>query len=256
MNYINHLFYTPLEQFEVFLLYNLEWKGLDFSITNFSIFLFFILFFISFFLFFSVYYDPEFVPVRFQLLAEFFYRFILSILRSQVGLNKVSIKYFPLFLFSFLFILFSNLVGLIPYSFTVTSHIGVTFTLAFSINFGLIILGFYLNGFRFLYLFVPKGVPLWLLPLIMVIEFFSYLIRTFSLSIRLFTNMTAGHTLLHMVVSFSLLFLKNSYYFVFFISSFFIISIFFLEIGIAFIQAYVFIVLSIIYLNDSINPSH
>lgn len=244
---------SPLEQFELTIFLPIGLFFFDFSVTTLTIYLILVSFAILFVYFFSIY-NPEFIPTRFQLLVEFLYSFILGLVLQQAGLGAKC--FFPFFLFIFSFILFSNLLGLIPFGFTVTSHISVVFVLALSINLGLIFLGFYKNGLKFFYLFIPSGSPVWLLPLITIIEFFSYLIRTFSLSIRLFTNMTAGHTLLHMVVAFSLLFLSYSNFILFFFTLFLVLFILMLELGIAFLQAYVFVILSIIYMHDSFNPVH
>ena len=144
---------------------------------------------------------------------------------------------------------------MLPFSFTLTAHLSITFFLAFSFNIGLIILGFVLNGYKFLYLFKPAGTPVFLLPLIIVIEIVSYLIRTFSLSIRLFANMMAGHCPLFVISSFVFGLLNSSI--VFIIPIFFIyFAVFCLEFSIAFLQAYVFTILLSIYLNDSLHPVH
>lgn len=166
--------------------------------------------------------------------------------------------FFPVFLLVFLFILFSNLCGLLPFSFTVTAQFAITFALAFSFNLGFIILGFYLHKLSFLKLFVPSDAPLFLIPLLVVIEVVSYLIRTFSLSIRLFANMMAGHTLLHILASFCLSLLKSlTFVFIVFVLPFFLILlVFVLEFGIALIQAYVFTILLCIYIKDSYSPGH
>ena len=249
------MFFTPLEQFEILLVLPLNFLQLfDISITNMVFYIGLVSFTLFAFFWFTVVFNPEFIPIRLQLLAELLYGFVLGLVKQQAGPKAV--KYFPLFIFLFVFILFSNLMGLVPFSFTVTSHFAVTFALALSINVGLIFVGFTHNGLRFLKLFVPSGVPAWLLPLIVLIEFFSYLIRTFSLSVRLFRNMTAGHTLLHMITSFSLLFFKSNAYLFFLFSAILTLAILILEFGIAFIQAYVFVILAAIYLNDSLNPGH
>jgi len=148
------------------------------------------------------------------------------------------------------------LIGLIPFAFTPTSHLVFTFSLALTCNLAFIIIGFKENGFKFLNLFVPKGGPLWLLPLIVVIEFVSYLLRTFSLSIRLFANMMAGHTLLHILSSFVTAFIKAGYLMYGIFPILLVVAVLVLELAIAFIQAYVFIVLLCIYLNDAFHPSH
>jgi len=160
--------------------------------------------------------------------------------------------FFPFVFTLFMFVLFCNMVGMLPYSFTVTSHIIVTFVLAAFVFVGVTIIGFIKHGIKYLELFVPKGVPVVLLPLIVVIEIISYLSRPVSLSVRLFANMMAGHTMLKVfggfVISLGLLggWLPLS----------FSVALTGLEILVAFLQAYVFAILTCIYLNDALNLHH
>jgi len=172
--------------------------------------------------------------------------------------HNSALSYFPLFLVVFVFILFSNLIGLVPFSFTTTAQFAITFALALSFNLGFIFLGFYKHGYKFLKLFVPSDAPMLLVPLIVVIEVVSYLIRTFSLSIRLFANMMAGHTLLHILTTFSLKMMKGGVLGVLFslLPFVLVLAVFVLEFGIALIQAYVFVILLCIYINDSYHPGH
>ncbi len=249
------MIYTPLEQFEIILLLKLFFcTYFDISISNLVVFLITINFLILFFFYLNVLYHPKFISVKAQIIPELIYSFILNLIKQQT--NSRGLRFFPLYFYIFLFILISNLIGLVPYSFTVTSQFAITFIIAFSVNVGLFIFGFIFNGLYFLKFFIPKGVPIVLLPLIVVIEIFSYLIRTFSLSVRLFCNMTAGHTLLHMITSFGIIFLNNSSYVVLVFITLLILAIYLLEFGIAFIQAYVFLILISIYLNDSIVGGH
>jgi F-type H+-transporting ATPase subunit a len=160
--------------------------------------------------------------------------------------------YFPFVFSLFMFVLFCNMLGMLPYSFTVTSHIIVTFALAAVIFVGVTIIGFVNHGIGYLKLFIPSGVPLFLLPLIVIIEIISYLSRPVSLSVRLFANMMAGHTMLKVfggfVISLGILggLLPLS----------FTVALTGLEILIAFLQAYVFAILTCIYLNDALNLKH
>lgn len=147
-------------------------------------------------------------------------------------------------------------MGLTSYAFTVTSHLIITYTLAAVFFIAFTLLGFWVNGLYFLKLFVPKGVPVVILPLVVVIEIASYFIRPISLSVRLFANMLAGHTLLHIIGSFTIALFKDGLDLVASIAVFLLIALTILEIGIAFIQAYVFVILLAIYLNDSLNPGH
>jgi len=196
----------------------------------------------------------SFIPTKIQLLFEMSYLFIVNIVKQQLG--TIGLKYVPLFYSIFLLILASNLIGLLPFAFTPTSHLAFTLTLALSCNLALIIIGFKQHGLLFLKLFVPKGGPAWLIPLIVVIEVLSYLLRTLSLSIRLFANMMAGHTLLHILASFIVGFLKAGFLVSAVAPSILVIVVIGLELGIAFLQAYVFTILLCIYLNDSYHPSH
>jgi ATP synthase subunit 6 len=194
------------------------------------------------------------VPHRLQFTIETLYSFVLNIVKQQAGNN--ALEHVPLIFSIFLIILASNLIGLLPFSFTPTSHLILTFSLAFTCNFGIAFIGFKKHGMKFLQLFVPKGGPKWLFPLITTIEFISYLLRTFSLAIRLFANMMAGHTLLHILSSFAIGFINSTSFGESIFAFVVILAVILLELGIAFLQAYVFIVLLCIYLNDSYHPNH
>ena len=190
------------------------------------------------------------VPSKIQLITEMSYMFIAKMISDTAGSNAK--PFFPFIFTLFMFVLFCNMIGMLPYSFTVTSHIIVTFALAALIFVGVTILGFIKHGIKYLELFVPKGVPIVLLPLIIVIEIISYLSRPVSLSVRLFANMMAGHTMLKVfggfVISLGLLggWLPLS----------FSVALTGLEILVAFLQAYVFAILTCIYLNDALNLHH
>jgi F-type H+-transporting ATPase subunit a len=190
------------------------------------------------------------IPNKIQLLAELSYSFVSKMISDTAG-SKAK-PYFAFIFSLFMFVLFCNMFGMIPYAFTVTSHIIVTFMLASFIFIGVTIIGFIKHGVKYLELFVPKGVPLLLLPLIIVIEIISYLARPVSLSVRLFANMLAGHTMLKVfggfVISLGLLggWLPLS----------FTVALIGLEILVSFLQAYVFAILTCIYLNDALNLNH
>lgn len=191
------MLHSPLEQFELLVLLPLQSKRfLDISFTNATLFLCLAVILILIFFFFGLY-RPRLIPHPFQLAVEGLFMFITNIVKQQAG-NR-GLRYLPLFFAIFLIILFSNLIGLLPFAFTPTSHLAFTLTLALSCNIALVIIGFKEHRLQFLQLFVPKGGPAWLIPLIVVIEVFSYLLRTLSLSVRLFANMMAGHTLLHIL---------------------------------------------------------
>lgn len=177
----------------------------------------------------------------------------MDLVKQQIGFKGE--KFLPFMYMLFVFILMSNTVGLLPYSFTVTGQFLVTLSLAFSSFIGVVIIGFVTFKLHFLSFFVPTGVSKALVPFLVVIEVISYLIRPFSLAIRLFANMLAGHTLLHILAAFVFYVSKQSYL-VMILPFLFLFAITLLEIGIAFIQAYVFIILVCIYLNDSLNLEH
>jgi F-type H+-transporting ATPase subunit a len=190
------------------------------------------------------------VPTKIQLLAELSYALVSKMISDTAG-SKAK-PYFPFVFSLFMFVLFCNMLGMLPYSFTVTSHIIVTFALAAVIFVGVTIIGFVNHGAGYLKLFIPSGVPLFLLPLIVIIEIISYLSRPVSLSVRLFANMLAGHTMLKVfggfVISLGIIggWLPLS----------FTVALTGLEMLIAFLQAYVFAILTCIYLNDALNLNH
>lgn len=183
----------------------------------------------------------------------FIYNFILNIIITQVGRRG---QIYVIYITSlFFFILLSNFIGLIPFSFTVTSHITLTFMLGASTVIGLTIIGFLKQKLHFIDLFIPKGVPKILLPLLISIEIVSYIARGFSLSIRLFANLMSGHSLIHILLFFITKIIKFNFL-LGLIGLFLILIIFLLEIGISFLQAYVFAVLVSIYLKDSFEVGH
>jgi ATP synthase subunit 6 len=243
--------FNPLEQFRILVFKNLILNTIDFSITNNTFILLFITFIFIFFFFINKFY---FMPTKVQFILENIYLFVLQLFKQQIN-NIMAIKYFPLVLFIFIFILCSNLIGLLPYGFTITGHIILTFQIAFSVFIGITIIGFYNNKLQFLNLFVPSGVPTILIPFLVIIEFVSYLIRPFSLSIRLFANMLAGHTLLNIISVFTFNVFKNIVL-LSILPILFILFIVVLEFSIAFVQAYIFSILVCIYLNDVYNVSH
>jgi len=180
-------------------------------------------------------------------MTELSYEFVANLLRDTVG--NEGRKYFPFVFSLFMFILFGNMLGMIPYSFTFTSHIIVTFAMALTVFVGVTILGFVKHGFRFFSFFVPPGVSVVLWPLMIPIEIISYLSRPISLSVRLFANLTAGHTMLKVFAGFiiSLGVVGGILPFAF------VVALTGLELLIAFLQAYVFTILTCFYINDSIH---
>jgi F-type H+-transporting ATPase subunit a len=194
------------------------------------------------------------VPGRMQALVEFLYDFIANMVKENVG--SEGRKYFPWVFSIFMFVLFCNLFGLLPGSFTVTSHIIVTFALAMMVFITVTVIGFARHGLHFLSFFVPKGAPAWLLPLMIPIEVISYFIRPMSLSVRLFANMVAGHVMLVVLGGFVLPLAVTGFYVSGLVPVAAITAIIGLELLIACLQAYVFAILTCIYLNDAVHMSH
>jgi F-type H+-transporting ATPase subunit a len=199
----------------------------------------------------------QLVPGRFQSMAELSFEFVANMIRSTAG--PEGMKFFPLVYSLFMFILVSNVIGIIPYTFTVASHIIVTATLALLVFVTVLIYGFYRNGLKFFGIFVPAGVPIYLLPLIVTIEIISFLSRPLSHSVRLFANMLAGHITLKVFAGFVAL-LGTSLGAIGWIGGILplalTVALTALELLIAFLQAYVFAILTCIYLNDAIHAGH
>ena len=247
------MIFNPLEQFRILILQKIFFGNMDISVTNNTIILLIIALTFTF-LFYINYFNNTYIPSRWQYAVENIYSFVLQLFKQQIN-NIIALKYFPLVLFVFSFILLSNLIGLLPYGFTITGHIIFTFQIAFSLFFGITLINFINNKLEFFNLFVPSGVPKPLIPFLVVIEVVSYLIRPFSLSVRLFANMLAGHTLLNILSAFIFNVFKK-YALISFLPLLFIIFIIVLEFCIAIVQAYIFSILLCIYLNDIYNTSH
>ena len=241
---------NPMHQFNVYRIGpEIKLGNVDISFTNASLFMI-----ISALTIISVLFvgtrRKAIVPTKIQLLAELSYALVSKMISDTAG-SKAK-PYFPFVFSLFMFVLFCNMLGMLPYSFTVTSHIIVTFALAAVIFVGVTIIGFVNHGAGYLKLFMPSGVPVVLLPLIVIIEIISYLSRPVSLSVRLFANMLAGHTMLKVfggfVISLGIIggWLPLS----------FTVALTGLEMLIAFLQAYVFAILTCIYLNDALNLNH
>ena len=241
---------NPMNQFQVYKIGpEIKLGNLDLSFTNASLFMLISALTIALLLFLGSK-NKSIIPNKIQLIAELIYNFISKMISDTAG-SKAK-PYFPFIFSLFMFVLFCNMIGMLPYAFTVTSHIIVTLVMALFIFISVTIIGFIKHGFKYLSIFVPKGVPAVLLPLITIIEIISYLSRPVSLSVRLFANMMAGHTMLKVfggfVISLGLLggWLPLS----------FSVALTGLEILVAFLQAYVFAILTCIYLNDALNLHH
>jgi len=240
----------PLEQFEIQPIIPVEIGGLDLSFTNSALFMILAFAAVSLFLTVGVK-SRALVPGRLQSMAELSYEFVANMIRDNVG--SEGRQYFPIIFAIFMFVLFGNLLGMMPYSFTFTSHIIVTGALALAVFVGVTVIGIVRHGLHFFSFFVPAGVPMLLMPMMIPIEIISYLSRPVSLSIRLFANMMAGHTMLKVFAGFVLPLGAAT----FGIGALAPITMAVLLTGfeflIAFLQAYVFTVLTCLYLNDAIH---
>jgi F-type H+-transporting ATPase subunit a len=196
------------------------------------------------------------VPTRMQALAEMAYEFIAGMVRSAAG--EAGMRFFPMVFCIFMFILVLNLIGLIPFSFSVTSHIIITVALALLVFFTVVIVGIKEHGLHFFKLFVPSGVPVYILPLVVAIEIISFLSRPLSHSVRLFANMLAGHITLNVFGGFVVMLLSASaaVKVVAVLPFAMTVGLEALELLVAFLQAYVFAMLTCMYLNDALHPGH
>lgn len=245
----------PISQFQIKTLFPIEVGGMDLSFTNSSLFMVLTVAATSAFLVFSTS-GRGLVPTRLQSISEMAYEFVAKTLRDAAGTDGM--RFFPLVFSLFMFVLVANLFGMFPYFFTVTSHIIVTFALAMIVILTVVIYGFMRNGVSFLKLFVPSGVPGALIPLVTLIEVISFLSRPISLSVRLFANMLAGHITLKVFSGFivSLSAMGAVGVFGSILPLGMTVALTALEFLVAFLQAYVFTVLTCMYLNDAIHPSH
>lgn len=237
--------HSPLAQFMIQKIIPLKFGGVDISFTNSSLAMVAAVVLVSFFLVFSMR-RGALVPGRWQIVAEMSYEFIANMIRDNVG--QEGRRYFPFIFTLFMFVFAGNLIGMIPYSFTFTSHLAVTFGLAIVVFIGVTLIGFIKNGFKFFGFFLPHGVPWFLAWLIIPIEILSYLSRPVSLSLRLFANMTAGHTMMKVFAGFIFLLGVAGV-----APLIMVVALTGLELIIAFLQAYVFTILTCVYLNDALH---
>jgi F-type H+-transporting ATPase subunit a len=246
----------PIEQFHIEKIFTIGHIGnQEIAFTNSSAYMFGSVALISLLMIGGVA-GKRLVPGRIQSIAEITYEFVASTIRSNAGAEGM--KFFPLVFSIFMFICISNIVGIIPYAFTVSSHIIVTAALALLVFLTVMIYGFYKNGLKFLKIFVPSGVPIYILPLVVFIEVFSFFLRPISHSVRLFANMLAGHIALKVFASFIpvLAGIGIAGYFGAVLPFGMVIALTALELLVAFLQAYVFAILTVIYLNDALHPGH
>lgn len=237
---------SPLAQFEIKTLVPIEPAGLNLSFTNSSLFMVLTVITVSVFLIVGMR-RHAMVPGRWQSMAELSYVFIANLVKDTVGTEGRA--YFPFIFTLFMFILFGNLWGMMPYSFTFTSHIVVTFAMALFVFVAVTLIALAKHGLHFFSFFMPPGVPILMAPLLVPIEIISYLSRPISLSVRLFANMLAGHTLLKVFAGFviSLGILAG------WLPLAFVVALTGLEIVIAFLQAFVFAILTCLYLYDALH---
>jgi len=247
------MIYSPLEQFNLVTLFPIHFGHYYFSFTNASLFMLLSTgIFLGLFSF-VMHNGGYLVPTPWQSFVEMIYEFVLNLVEEQIG--AAGKKYFPLLFTTFAFILSSNLIGMIPYCFTTTSHFLVTFSLSVSIFIGVTIVGFQTHGIHFFSFLLPPGAPLGLAPFLVVMELVSYCFRAISLGVRLFANMMAGHTLVKILSGFAwtMLTVGGVMYIASLIPFGVVFALTFLETGVAALQAYVFTILTCIYLNDAIH---
>ena len=244
----------PIHQFQITKLFTIgHIGGQEIAFTNSSAYMFVAVAVISVLMLGT---GRQLIPGRLQSVAELSYEFVANTIRSTAG--SEGMKFFPLIFSLFMFIMVSNFVGIIPYTFTVSSHLIVTVALALVVFFTVLFYGLYKNGLKFFKIFVPSGVPVVILPLVMFIEVLSFFLRPVSHSVRLFANMLAGHIALKVFASFIAM-----------LGAFGILgwagavlplgltmALTALELLVAFLQAYVFAILTCIYLNDALHPGH
>jgi F-type H+-transporting ATPase subunit a len=248
---------SPLAQFAVKKLVDLHIGGLDVSFTNASLFMVLAVVLITLFMV-AAMRPKAIIPGRFQGAAEMFYEFVDNMLVENVGVEGR--RYFPFVFSIFMFVFFCNLLGLLPVGlaeggFTVTSQIVVTFAMALVVFIIVTVIGFMRHGLHFLRMFVPAGVPWPILPILVPIEVMSYFIRPITLSVRLFANMVAGHVMLALFGGF-VIGLGGVFFLLGGIPLLAIIAVLALELLIAALQAYVFAMLTCIYLNDAVHMAH
>jgi F-type H+-transporting ATPase subunit a len=248
---------NPIEQFEIHNFFPIAKIGkFEIAFTNSAAYMLAAVLIITAFLLVATS-KRALVPSRWQSAAEVSYEFVATMIRSTAGAEGM--RFFPFVFSLFMFVLTLNMVSLIPHTFSVTSQIIITAALALTVFFVVVIYGFIRHGFRFFNVFVPKGVPLYILPLIVFIELMSFLSRPLSHSVRLFANMLAGHITLQVFAGFIVL-LGASFGALGWIGGalplLMVIMLYALETLVAFLQAYVFAILTCIYLNDAIHPGH
>lgn len=251
---------NPIEQFEIHPFSekfgHFKVGNYDLTFTNSAFVMIFSVFLICLFLFMGTS-KRSLIPGRLQSMAEISYEFVANLVRDTAG--RDGLKFFPFIYALFMFILFGNLLGLIPFFFTAATHIIITFTMAISVMLVVIVVGIYKNGFKFLKLFVPSGVPGYILWFVVILEVISFISRPFSHSIRLWANMLAGHIMLKLFAGFIIMMavgLSGVLKIGAILPAIMVVALTPLEILVAFLQAYVFAILTSVYINDAFHPGH
>lgn len=255
-NKFNFMLYSPLEQFAIISLIPIHFGNLYLSFTNSTLFMILSIGVVLLLFQLVTLNGGYLVPNAWQSFVEIVYDFVLNLVNEQIsGSTSVKQRFFPIVFTTFSFLLFCNLIGMIPYSFTVTSHFVITLGLAFALFIGVTIVGFQFHGLHFFSLLLPQGVPLILAPFLVLLELISYCFRAVSLGIRLFANMMAGHSLVKILSGFAwtMLSIGGIMYIAQLAPLFIVFALIGLELGVAVLQAYVFTILICIYLNDAIN---
>jgi len=249
--------YSPLEQFEIIPLIPIRINSFDVSFTNGTLIIIIVVL-ITYLITKIIITKSKgiFIPNRWQALMEVVYKFIYGILKENAG--KKGDFFFPFMFAIFMFLLICNLSGIIPYSFTVTAHIVVTFTISLIIWIGSLVIGFRTHGLKYFTIFVPAGVPFVIIPIIIPIEIISFIIPLISLGVRLFANIISGHILLKVIVGFawSIIIAGGFIFIAHFIPIIVLFILLFLETAVALIQAYIFTILSCLYIGNAIQGGH
>jgi F-type H+-transporting ATPase subunit a len=248
---------SPIEQFQLHTIIPLKIFGFDASITNSTVYMILAVTLICGFFHFAMS-GAQRIPGRIQSIAEVIYEFVAGTVRDNLDDGRDGKRFFPFVFALFIFVLVCNFMGMIPGSFTVTSHIIVTAALALLVISVVILYGFMRHGIGFLKLFVPSGVPAWLMPLLVPIEIISFISRPVSLSVRLFANMLAGHIALKIFAGFvgTLIAAGAAWSALAVLPLGLTVALTALELLVAFLQAYVFAVLTCVYLSDAVHGAH
>ena len=250
------MIFSPLEQFAIIPLIPIHIGNIYLSFTNSSLFMLVTVSVVLLLFYLVTLRGGYLVPNAWQSLVEILYDFVLNLVNEQIsGPASIKQRFFPIIFATFSFLIFCNLIGMIPYTFTVTSHFVITLGLAFALFIGINIVGFQNHGLHFFSLLLPQGVPLPLAPFLVLLELISYCFRAISLGIRLFANMMAGHSLVKILSGFAwtMLSIGGIMYLASLAPLLIVFALIGLELGVAMLQAYVFTILICIYLNEAIN---